>query len=299
MYLPLLLLIFTLINFQIRFSILSELNLLTIPLHQTCINLLPKNPETQATLNALVCGHNFESFQIAHLYTSSGLIHLFVVSGSHLILIYKFLEFIFKQINILHSKKIIFPVLFLYCAICLFNPPIVRSFLGLLIFDILKQKIKYWPKDYVLLLVGLICLALNPNWMTSLSLQMSWLAALAIEMNRRFLGRSNSLLKQLPFYAFYLFTFSALGFPQVSVLIIALFFTPVLEFILLPLAFLVLAFPFLDSVFAVVIDILNFVLSLMELSTSELTTSFQTSILLNWCLILSLHFILHFYRNKT
>jgi ComEC/Rec2-related protein len=299
MYLPLLLLIFTFISLQIRFSFLLRLNFLTTRLHQDCLDLLPKNPATEATLKALVCGHNFESFQTAHLYTSSGLIHLFVVSGSHLILVYKFLDFIFQKIKLCDSKKIIFTILFLYCAVCLFNAPIVRSFLGLLIFEILHIKVKYWPKDYVLLLVGFLCLMISPEWIDSLSLQMSWLAALAIESNHRYLKNSNSLLKQLSFYVFYIFTFSALGFPQVSILIIALFFNPVLEFILIPLAFLVLGFPFLDPVFEIVISVLNTLLSYMELSTSEITTPFADTLLFNWSLILSIHFILHFNRKKT
>jgi len=299
MIFTLLLFFLTYILFQIRLSILSELLFLSRPLHESCLNLLPTNPATQATLQALVCGHNFESFKDQYLYTSSGLIHLFVVSGSHLILIYKSVDFILKKTNLNILRKYILIFIFFYATVCLFNPPVVRSLIGLFFFDILKIQKKYWPNDYVLLLVGLFCLMMSPLWVTSLSLQMSWLAALALELNRRYFKRLTPLLQQIPFYVLYTLTFSALGFPQVSVIVISLLFTPVLEFILLPLAFLVLIFPFFDSVFATALNILNFTLSHLELVTSSITTPFENSIALNWILIFLIHFFLYFNQIKT
>ncbi len=299
MILVLLLLFLTYVSYQIRFSILTELILRSNDLHNTCLNLLPKNPQTQALLQALVCGHNFESFETAQLYTSSGLIHLFVVSGSHLLLIFRVLDFIFKKIELRHSKKIILSLLFLYAAVCLFNPPVTRSLVGLILIDILSTKIKYWPKDFVVLLAGLFCLMLSPSWVSSLSLQMSWLAALGIVFNQRYLKNSRKLTQQMPFYIFYTLTFSALGFPQIAIIVISLFFTPVLEFILLPLAFLVLAFPFCDPLFEIVITVLNFVLSHLELSTSDVITPFENTIVFNWYLIFLIQLFLHFNNKKT
>ena len=299
MLLTLLLFISILVLFQIRFSILSELHFLAEPLHQVCLNLLPDNPKTQSVLQALVCGHNFESFETSHWYVSSGLIHLFVVSGSHLIIIYKVLYFIFKKLSVDTAQKYIFIILFFYAAVCLFNPPITRSLLGIFIFDILKTKVKYWPTDYVLFLVGLSTLILSPNLISSISLQMSWLAALGIEASHRYLNNKNRLIQQIPFYVFYTFSFSALGFPQMTVLIIALFFNPVLEFVLLPMACLVLAFPFLDPVFELMIECLNFTLSHFEMNISPVTTPFENSVSYNWILIFLIHFLLHFNRKKT
>ncbi len=299
MLLIVLLFLLTYISFQIRFSILTELHFISNSMHNICLNLLPQNPKTQATLQALICGHNFENFETAHLYTSSGLIHLFVVSGSHLILIYKTLNYFFEKLNVKKSKKYIYLILFIYAAVCLFNPPITRSLIGLFVFSFLKTKIKYWSTDYTLLLIGVICLILSPVWISSISLQMSWLAALSIEVCRRYLSSKNDLFQQIPFYLFYCITFSALGFPQFAVVVIAFFLTPVLEYILLPFAFLVLAFPFTDPAFEIMMTSLNFLLSHFELSVSLMTTPFENSISLNWILIFLIHFILHFKNYKT
>jgi ComEC/Rec2-related protein len=294
-----LLLFLSYILFQVRLSVFAELIYASKPLHQFCLNLLPSNPKTQATLQALVCGHNFESFEVAQVFTSSGLIHLFVVSGSHLLLIHKALDFILKKIAVTHSQKYVWCILFFYTAVCLFNPPVTRGFIGLVLFSYLKNTIKYWPTDFVLILVGLMCLLFSPTWVSSLSLQMSWLAALGINFYQRYLKNKNRLIQQIPFYIFYSATFSALGFPQVSVIVIALIFTPVLEYILLPMAFLVLAFPCIDYLFEITIGSLVYILSYFELSVSRAVTPFENTVLFNWLLIFSIHFLLHFNRKKT
>ncbi len=299
MILTLLLALLAITSSAIRYSFLPELIFLTKPLHETCLNLLPHSLKTTASLQALVCGRNFQSLEAAKIYTSAGLIHLFVVSGSHLILIHKFIEFIFVKLGFKKAELYGLLVLFFYAAICEFNAPVTRSFIGLVFVYRLKMEHKYWHKDFVLMIVGFFCLILCSTWVHSLSLQMSWLAALGIIINDRTLKYKNKLMKQLPFYILYSLTFSCLGFPQVCTVVIALFFTPVLEFILLPLAFLVLLFPFLNSVFEVVLNITNQILSKMELSTSTELTNIETTIFLNWIFILSLHIYLYFNRKKT
>lgn len=298
MIIALVLLFITSICCLIRYSLLTEFMFISEFLHPICLQLLPENPKTQATLQALVCGHNFETYADTKLYTSSGLIHLFVVSGSHLLIIYKLLSFLFKRINLQNYQLHSLFLIFFYSAVCQFNPPVMRSFLGLLIFTVLEQFHKYWPRNYVLLVVGLLCLAVNWRWVDSLSLQMSWLAALAIELNQRYL-KNKSLLQQFSFYFMYLFTFCNLGFPQVSIVVIALFFTPFLEFILLPLAFLILIFPFFDSFFEVILVALNIILSHLEMHLSPPTITHLTVSIINWNLILLLHLFLHFNHKKT
>lgn len=284
---------------SVRISLLDNFTFLSNEAHQFCLDLLPTNPQTGPALQALVCGHNFESLETSQLYLSSGLIHLFVVSGSHLILAEKVLSSLFRIWPMKYSSTMIICCLFLFCIVCQMNPPVVRSFLGICLGLYLSREHKHWPRDYIILIAGLLCLSLKPEWTTSLGLQMSWLAALAIHINERILSRRPKLLHQLTFYALFIFSFSCLGFPTFTALLTCFFFSPVLEFVLLPLAFLTIPFPALDVVFEKIILALNYVLAHMELSTSLILSDMQETLIINWFVILGLHLALHFHPAKT
>ncbi len=284
---------------SIRFSLLDNFTFLSTEAHKFCLDLLPHNSQTQPALQALVCGHNFESLETSKLYLSSGLIHLFVVSGSHLILAEKVLSSLFRIWPVKHSTAMIICCLFLFCFVCELNPPIVRSFLGIVLGLYLTREHRYWPRDYTILITGLLCLSLKPDWTISLGLQMSWLAALAIHINERALSTRPKLLHQFTFYVLFIFSFSCLGFPAMTALLTCFFFSPILEFVLLPLAFLTIPFPFLDAVFEKLIFTLNYVLAHMELTTSLILSDVQETLIINWFVIFGLHLILHFRPTKT
>jgi predicted membrane metal-binding protein len=283
----------------IRISFLDHFTFLSTRAHQFCLNLLPANPQTEPALQALVCGHNFESLETSQLYLSSGLIHLFVVSGSHLILAEKVLGSVFKIWPLKYSSTLIICCLFMFCIVCELNPPVVRSFLGICLGLYLARKHRHWPRDYTILITGLLCVSLKPEWTMSLGLQMSWLAALAIHINERLLSSRPKLLHQLTFYILFIFSFSCLGFPAFTALLTCYFFSPVLEFILLPLAFLTIPFPTVDLIFEKSIQCLDFLLAHMELSTSLILSDVQETLVINWFVIFCLHLALHFRPSKT
>lgn len=284
---------------SVRISLLDNFTFLSTQAHHFCLDLLPTNPQTRPALQALVCGHNFESLEVSRLYLSSGLIHLFVVSGSHLILAEKVLSSFFKVWPFKYASTIIICCLFAFCIVCELNPPVVRSFLGICIGLFLTREHRHWPRDYTILITGLLCVSLKPEWATSLGLQMSWLAALAIHINERILSTRPKLLHQLTFYILFIFSFSCLGFPAFTALLTCFFFSPVLEFVLLPLAFLTIPFPILDIVFEKLILALNYVLAHMELSTSLILSDVQETLIINWFVIFGLHLALHFRPTKT
>ena len=299
MVLAVVFIIFTYMLSSIRLSILNNFIFFSEKAHHFCLLLLPENPSTQPTLQALVCGQNFSSFEDSRLYTSAGLIHLFVVSGSHLILMEKFINWVLTALNFKFPTSTKLVLLFLYCLVCQLNPPVVRSFLHMFLVVVLAHQHKHWPKDFTLLLTGLLCLLLQPHWITSLGLQMSWLAALAIQVNERFFTNASKLRHQVTFYLIFVFSFSCLGFPQVTAILTCLIFSSILEFVLLPLAFLIVPFPFLDVLFEKILDLLNFSLSHMELSLSQIQTDIDLTLSINWFIILALHVRLHFRKLKT
>lgn len=190
-------------------------------------------------------------------------------------------------------------ILFVYCLVCQLNPPVIRSFLGLVLTALLTKHHKYWSRDFVLLLTGLLCLALQPNWINSLGLQMSWLAALALHMNERFLSSKPKLHHQLIIYFLFIISFSCLGFPELATVITSLLFSPILEFILLPLAFLVIPFPALDFIFEKILTVLHLILASCELNIAGALTHIEQTVLLNWVLILTIQLTMHFRPVKT
>ena len=65
-------------------------------LHQICLKILPPSDYLEVN-QALVCGENLKSEALKQLFIDTGLYHLIVVSGSHLILIAAALEWIFQN----------------------------------------------------------------------------------------------------------------------------------------------------------------------------------------------------------
>lgn len=281
-----------------RFSVVTEFLNFSFFLHQFCLNQIPKTTISEPPLSALVCGKNFERLSDMQLYTSTGLIHLFVVSGSHLIILQKILEkgLRFLQLN---SVLILFVFLFIYCAMCTFNPPVLRSFIGLILSYALMQKHRYWPKHYILLLTGLFTLALNYNWISSLSLQMSWMAALALEIHAQKFKNTSFLFRQILFYFLFCSSFMLLGFPQFSVVIVCIVLTPILEYILFPFALMTTILHFLEPGFSILIIFLNFILIHLEFRTTP--SHFDTGLLIsiNWGIILICHFWLFSKKIKS
>lgn len=291
------LLIFT--QFQFRFSILSELQQLSLFLHHGCLDQLPNSSTSQATLAALVCGKNFESFSDRQLYSATGLIHLFVVSGSHLILIQKILT----QISQFFFNKFfvggLVVLLFLYAAMCLFNPPVTRSFIFLLISLGLHGNHQHWPKHYILLLAGLSTISLNYQWVNSLSLQMSWLAALVLEIYAEKFKSFSIFFRQIIFYTSFTFCFLGLGFPQISTIVICVLVTPLLEYILFPFALLTVIFHPLEPLFSYLLISLNKSLAAFEFFSRPSYLEISTVSFLNWALIFLCHFILFFRKPRS
>ena len=282
-----------LIESQFRFSVIDYLQPITYFLHFHCLERIPLSSSSAPELKAIICGENFTGAS-SQIFVASGLIHLFVVSGAHLIILEKIL------ISILFiegkaSQIFILSFLFIYALACEMNPPITRSFISILFSLILFHKHLYWPENYKLFLVGVLTLAVNPSWLNSLSLQLSWMAALVVSLSHLYFLKSGILFKQ---FLFFIFLWPFLIFFQVpspTIIIANLILTPFLEIFLFPLALLVWLFPFLYTLFDSIILSLKTVLHLLEfkLTYQDLSPNSST-VLFGWALILTTHFILHF-----
>lgn len=137
---------------------------------------------------AIVCAQNLPSTDFKDALVTTGLIHLIVVSGSHLILLKEGLQKLLG--NCKRALLIILVILFLYCGVCKLEPPVVRAFMALLL-SLLNKKFKlFWSPGRVTHLAGLSSLALFPEWLFSKSLLLSWLASLSLIHSKNGLTQS-------------------------------------------------------------------------------------------------------------
>lgn len=291
MFYPLLLVFFTLLNFIFRFSVIDFLSPWSHQLHTLCTDFAPIQSSEKSILSALTCGKNLQP-EDAQLYAATGLIHLFVVSGSHLTFLISSLEFLFqKKIESIKNNWILFVIFFtffLYTMICLLNPPILRSYIYFIISFYLNRTHKYWSRSYIILISGLITIFFSYKNLNSLGLQMSWIASLCIELNKKhFTGMP--FIQALNFYFCLSVSFLCLGFPQVSSTVVSLLLTPFLEYVLFPLALISHLFPSLSFYFDKLISILNLVLNQFEFSITSPTLAIDQAFFYNWILIALLH----------
>ncbi len=281
-----------LISHTIRFSVIDFLIGFCSQLHSACVEAASDHVRSFESLQALVCGKNFSDPAQSNLLIASGLIHLFVVSASHLMILRKIILYL------LCNKVATFSLLFLYCGVCNFNPPIMRSFIALLILAVIEKINLKWKTENLVLVSGLICLILSPAWINSLSLQMSWIAALTLSVISYFFAKANSFFKNSIFYFQYLATFNFIGIPQPASIGVSTVFTKFLEYVLFPLALAVFLFPFLGSIFDFLIVSLNMILSKLELTVIFRPYDSEKMIFINWVLIIALHLFLNYFARK-
>jgi competence protein ComEC len=277
-----------------RISVFEFASPISLYTHNLCLDRIPAVAAAGAELRALICAENFSTLAGSGLYISAGLIHLFVVSGAHLILLEKILKPVI-------STGALLVFLSVYALACGLNPPVTRSLIAFLLAAWLSQKNINWPQHLKILIVGLCTLLFHSEWILSVSLQLSWLAAFLVSAFSAFFSSGTPLFRQ---WLFFIGMFPTLVFFQVpgpTSILLNLFLAPVLELVLFPLALLVAVFNFLHPVFDLLIALLRKTLALLELKVQIQTAEMPPGLIVfNWALIFLLHGIAHvaFMRSK-
>lgn len=119
---------------------------------------------------ALICGANLPPGEDKRLFLDTGLMHLMVVSGSHLVFLEQLLRFL--------PARVLLPVLGVYCFLTGFQPPVMRSFVrrGLAPHASARGMTGIQTE----LLTAVAVLAFFPEWIFSRSFLMSWVCGLAL-----------------------------------------------------------------------------------------------------------------------
>lgn len=200
--------------------------------------------------SALVCGKDLSGSPLKNLFIDTGLYHILVVSGAHLSLLMAFFtsanlcsvflrlaEWIQKLFPILCSAKwdrrfeqlgratLVIGLIF-YSLTTGLQAPVVRALIQFLMMQFLNSEKHVRPID--VLFSYIYCLAFNPAWIRSLSLELSTVATLA------FIFPLRPLAKNFVIYMTILPLILPLGIHSPAVILIATFIGPLLELFLLP-----------------------------------------------------------------
>lgn len=158
----------------------------TNPLHVWCLSYREWR-ELPQLYNGLICGSKDIGTPLTTLFQSVGLYHVMVVSGSHLIFIDRYINRFLAHVPVA-NKNVFYKLitrgtaLSLYSYMCLLNAPVLRALFGLLCQHLSSRWTLSLKSDQLILASGLLTLIVFPDWILSLSLQLSWVAALCMSL---------------------------------------------------------------------------------------------------------------------
>lgn len=181
--------------------------------------------------SSLICGSPLPPGVDKQLFLDTGLIHLMVVSGAHLL----FLESLLARL----PQSVRLSVLGFYCWLTGFGAPVVKAFIFRLIQPGLRARGLTRIQVEAASVVLILCV--YPWWFFSRSMQMSWMCGLALSLPR--VLRPNVLDQALKAHIL-LFVFAGAS-------VLSIFWNtligPFIGVILFPLCLLVVPFPFLSA----------------------------------------------------
>ncbi len=273
-------------------SLLSFLKPIIHPAHVFCLSRIPEDSKWELIYSALVCGESLPDGEIRKVFTALGVIHLMVISGTHLI-------FIEKLWSLLPSFR------FKYIFLCSFlvvytlssglRPPVLRALFALFLARMIKRYKLFWSPYWKVQISGMLCLICQSVWVNSISLQLSWLASMGMA-NRSFSRLFSCALT----YVLILPVVSGWGGVHPLSILVNWLLVPITGCLLLPLSMLIIPLPFLypltDICWTHFINLLSKIRPVMENKGVEVTTlsSFQIWIYIGVLFIVfQMFFVLH------
>lgn len=276
------------------FGLLKNTTALAEIFHQKCVQALPTESVNQNTLSALLCGENITDIALKENLVKTSLIHIFIVSGSHLILLDELLGIL--------QFPVFLRFLFLgsYSLAVGWQAPAVRALIALAARILFRHWRWKFPADLTVLAAGLTTLALFPEWWSSLSLVMSWCAALALcwasvlKIKNKFFAL---LISQIAIFIFMSLPLWGFGALHPLSLLYNLVLAPVVAYLLLPLAFFAVIIHPLLPVFDFVMNSFNVVLKIAA-EPIPLAHGATLAIGFLWAWIFAWHIFFHLLRLK-
>ena len=255
--------------FLLSFYVLQlDLHALLAPqvayLHQQCLSLLPDTAFPQV-YKALVCGERLTDARLHHVFVTTGLLHIFVVSGTHLSRLRQGLSWLGIPFWVQAC------LLAVYGLATNLNPPVVRAWFALCLAFVNHRFVLNWNPTLLVWHVSLLALLFFSPWFDSFSFLLSWSASLALA-----LGRNKSLLiKNLIVYFVMAPILAGVSHPHPISVLINTLFLPVFGLFFFPMTLCSVLIPSLtwimDRAWAIFFHILSMICQDLPLFQSEIT----------------------------
>ena len=255
-------------------------------LNNACLSLVPDS-EYGEVYEAIGCGKRISNIGLRQVLATTGLVHIFVVSGTHL----SFFGKLLRRLKIPNFLEII--LMAMYSMATSFNPPVVRAFLSFLFKKLNKRFCLAWPKDVLVWHVSFLCLIIFNQWFDSFSFLLSWSAALGISFSAK---SKNLLVKNVCIYLVMFPVLMNISTPHPMVILINTVMLPIFGLVFFPLTLLTLALNFIspvtDFIWKYFLLLLDFLSNEIPLFKSDVNLSYKTM----FYYLITLHIVFIVYR---
>jgi competence protein ComEC len=242
-------------NYRLRYKI-----------KQFIIDHIDRIPKSSNYVKALVIGDD-DGFkeEVTNSYQLNGVSHLFAISGSHITFLSIIILYLLKKIKVEENKRYYIVILFLlfYMFLTNYAGSVLRSVVFFILISLNKMYYFNIKTVNILLLSLFVLLISKPGLLYDIGFQFSFLISLYLIIYQGVISKTNNYIKELFIISLISFLVSIPicinNFFQINLLstLINIFFVPYVSFILFPLSFLILLFPFLDNILFFFIKILE------------------------------------------
>lgn len=261
---------------------------LSKPAHKFCLDLLPKISAEKAALESLLCGEKVAEPQLQEQLRQTSLLHLFVVSGAHLL----WLETALGFLKVPLVFRIFSWVLFAFG--CSAQAPVVRALIGLIGQKLRAFRFPGWRPDQQVFWTGIATLTFYPSWGESLSLALSWGAAVALTLSWGE-GWRRALRQGLALWIILLPMLSGWASTHPFGLLVNLFLAPLLTVVLMPSAILAVLCPPLCGIFDFLFGLFRQIMVVAPAFNEKSFGATPPSPLFFWCWLMGVHLAAHLF----
>ncbi|HVK62634.1 MAG TPA: ComEC/Rec2 family competence protein [Bdellovibrionales bacterium] len=245
------------------------------PLHQQCLSSCPQSRHFEMYA-AIVCGSSLESDFTRDAFARTGLIHLLVVSGSHLVFLEDLLRLILPVRRFPRSSSAaIGLVLIGFALVTRLQPPVLRACFAWLAGVVSETFILNWSRLVVLSVSGASTLFFCRTRGEVLSLGLSWAASMALHLvsiHRRTGSVSLWLKTHITAYSLLWIPLATITVAHPVSILCNLLLGPIIGLVLFPVSVTAIIVPIVSTISDVLWDITLFVVN----ATAELLPALRS-----------------------
>lgn len=194
-------------------------------------------------------------------YQNNGISHLFSISGMHVSFLVGMIMFVLDKVsyNNYYKYGIVILILLFYLLLTGISSSILRTVIMFIVFAINKVFNLKIKRIDLMLIVLIISVVINPFILQNMGFQFSYIISFTLVIFYKKMSKINNVLKRNAYVSIICFCVSfpicVYNFYEVNILsiILNIVMIPVVSFIVFPMTLLTFVFPFMFSVYKVII----------------------------------------------